>query len=102
MFKALGMLTKGYSLVPTGKAADAIQVIAAGITALQTTGAALWAPLSLSYLATAHAELGQFNDASRCIGEAMTAMETTKEKWWEAEVNRVAGEIALSLQAGRG
>ena len=26
-------------------------------------------------------------------------METTKEKWWEAEVNRVAGEIALTRQA---
>ena len=25
----------------------------------------------------------------------MTAVETTKEKWCEAEVNRVAGEIAL-------
>jgi predicted ATPase len=25
----------------------------------------------------------------------MTAVETTKEKWWEAEINRVAGEIAL-------
>ena len=25
----------------------------------------------------------------------MNTMETTKEKWWEAEVNRVAGEIAL-------
>ena len=25
----------------------------------------------------------------------MTAVETTKERWWEAEVNRVAGEIAL-------
>ncbi len=25
----------------------------------------------------------------------MTAMETTQEKWHEAEVNRVAGEIAL-------
>ena len=25
----------------------------------------------------------------------MTAMETTKETWWEAEVNRIAGEIAL-------
>jgi predicted ATPase len=22
-------------------------------------------------------------------------VETTKEKWWEAEVNRMAGEIAL-------
>ena len=25
----------------------------------------------------------------------MTAMETTKERWYEAEVNRIAGEIAL-------
>ena len=31
----------------------------------------------------------------RCIGEAMTAVETTKERWCEAEVNRIAGEIAL-------
>ena len=29
------------------------------------------------------------------MGEAMTAVEITKERWWEAEVNRVAGEIAL-------
>ena len=52
-------------------------------------------PLVLSHLASAHAELGQFDDAWRCIGEAMTVMETTKERRWEAEVNRVAGEIAL-------
>jgi predicted ATPase len=25
----------------------------------------------------------------------MTAVETTKERWWEAEVHRTAGEIAL-------
>jgi predicted ATPase len=43
----------------------------------------------------AYAELGQFDDARRCIGEAMTAVETTKERWWEAEVRRTAGEIAL-------
>jgi predicted ATPase len=46
-------------------------------------------------LAIAHAELDQFDDAWRCIGEAMTAMQSTKENWCEAEVNRVAGEIAL-------
>ena len=51
--------------------------------------------MQLSYLARAYAELGQFDDAWRSIGEAMTAMETTKEKWCEAEVNRLAGEIAL-------
>jgi len=43
----------------------------------------------------AYAEVGQINDARRCIGEAMTAMEATKERWYEAEVYRMAGEIAL-------
>jgi predicted ATPase len=49
----------------------------------------------LQHLARAHAELGQFEEAWRRIGEATTAAETTKEKWWEAEVCHVAGEIAL-------
>ena len=47
------------------------------------------------YLARAYAELGQFDNAWRCIGEAMTAVETTKERWLEAEIHRMAGEIAL-------
>ena len=52
-------------------------------------------PTFLSYLARAHAELGQFDEAWRCIDDAVSAVKTTKESWWEAEINRVAGEIAL-------
>ena len=59
----------------------------------------MWEPMYRSYLARAFAELGQFDDAWRCIGEATTAVETTKEKWCEAEVNRTAGEIALKSPA---
>jgi predicted ATPase len=29
----------------------------------------------------------------------MTAVEITKERWWEAEVNRIVGEIALMSPA---
>ena len=54
-------------------------------------------PLWLSYLARAYAALGKFDDAWRCIGEAMTAVEITKERWWEADIHRIAGEIALKL-----
>jgi hypothetical protein len=43
----------------------------------------------------AHADLRQFDDAWRCIDEAIRMIERTKERWWEAEVNRIAGEIAL-------
>jgi len=46
-------------------------------------------------LARAYAEVGNFYDAQRCIGEAITAAETTGERWFEAEVHRIAGEIAL-------
>jgi len=58
-------------------------------------GTTLHLPRTLAHLATAHAELGQFDDAWRCIEEAITAAERTKETWFEAEVNRVAGEITL-------
>jgi predicted negative regulator of RcsB-dependent stress response len=43
----------------------------------------------------APAELGQFKDARHCIDEAIATIDTTKEKWFEAEVHRMAGEIAL-------
>jgi predicted ATPase len=44
-------------------------------------------------------QVALIDEAWRCIGEAMSAIETTKERWFEAEVNRIAGEIASkSLQ----
>jgi predicted ATPase len=52
-------------------------------------------PTFLSYLARAHAELGQFDEAWRCTTEARAAVEATEERLWEAEVNRIASEIAL-------
>jgi predicted ATPase len=70
-------------------------MITSGIAALRSTGSTLWLPLYLSYWAKAYAELGRFSDARRCIGEALTTVETTKEKWCEAEIHRIAGEIAL-------
>ena len=95
LWKAIGMAQRGCPMALTGKASDAVHVLTSGITASRSTGATLWMPLYLSCLARAHFDLGKFDDAWRCIGEAMTAVETTKERWYEAELNRLAGEIAL-------
>ena len=43
----------------------------------------------------AYAELGRPNHARRCIDDAIDKVERSKEKWCEAEVHRIAGEIAL-------
>ena len=76
-------------------------MIISGISASRATGARYIMPFCLSHLAWAYADLGQFDDAWRCIGESMTAVETTEERWCEAEVHRLAGEIALII-AGAG
>jgi predicted ATPase len=94
-WKALGTASKGCVLVLTGKTLDAIQLISSGIGAYRSTGATVYAPFHLPYLASAYAELGQFDEAWRCISEAMTAAEATKERWCEADIHRIAGEIAL-------
>jgi predicted ATPase len=99
LWKAVVMMNQGCVFALTGRASDAIEMLSSGIAAFRTTGATLHLPLHLQDLARAHAENGQFEEAWRCIAEAMTAVETTKEKWCEAEVHRVAGEIALMSPA---
>jgi class 3 adenylate cyclase/predicted ATPase len=95
LWRAFGMLSQGCVLALTGKSSDAAQTITAGLAEFRATGSTFWTPLFLSYLAKAHAELRQFDDAWRCIDEVITAVQATKETLCEAEVHRVAGEIAL-------
>jgi predicted ATPase len=94
-WKALGMLMRGSVFALRGKASDAVQTITSGLMAYRSTGAIVWTPTFLLYLARAHAELGQFDEAWRRTTEAGAAVEATEERWYEAEVNRIAGEIAL-------
>jgi predicted ATPase len=94
-WRARGLLVRGWLLAVTGEAADAVQMIISGLSEWQSMGATVFVPFYLSYLGGAYGQLGQFEDAWRCIGEAITAMETTGERWCEAEVHRIAGEIPL-------
>jgi predicted ATPase len=78
----------------TGKAFDAVGLLTAGLKAVQSTGATVFVPWYLTYLATAYANLSQYGDARRMISEAIEAVDRTNERWCEAEVLRVAGEVA--------
>jgi class 3 adenylate cyclase/predicted ATPase len=94
-WKACGISFQGCVLALTGKSADAVHMITSGLADFRSIGGTFLAPLHVSYLAAAHANLGQFQEAWLCIGEAINTIETAKERWFEAEANRIAGEIAL-------
>jgi predicted ATPase len=97
--KAEGVLRRGYVLTLAGEAAKAVEMVSSGIALWRATGSTIFTPEHEFMLAIAHADSGQFDDAWRCIGKAMTAMQATKERWCEAEAHRVAGEIALKSPA---
>jgi predicted ATPase len=94
-WKVMGTIFQGCLFTVTGEPAKAVSSIASAIVPYRSTGATLYMPFYLSYLALAHAELGQFDDAQRCIGEALTTLQSTGSKWLEADIHRFSGEIAL-------
>jgi predicted ATPase len=94
-WKGQGGAFLGCVLTLRGSAAEAIDVITSGLADNRAAGTTLLAPLILGYLAAAHADLGRFDEACHWIGEAMASVVSSKEKWAEAEIHRVAGEIAL-------
>jgi len=90
-------LWRGWIFALTGEASEAVRMIIAGDNVHRSIGTTINLPFGASYLASAYAQLARFDDARRCIAEAITATETSGERWCEAEINRIAGEIELKL-----
>ena len=92
---AFALINQGCLWALTGNLLNAVSMLTSGLAAWRSTGANIWTPFFLSRLAHAHAELGNFQEASHSIGQAIRVVETTKERWCEADIRRIAGEIAL-------
>jgi class 3 adenylate cyclase/predicted ATPase len=95
LWTAGAMLNEGCLFALIGKASEAIQLITAGINKWRSNGSNAFVPLFLTYLARAYAQLEQIDDAWRCIDEAMRAAETTKERWCDSDICKIAGELTL-------
>jgi predicted ATPase len=94
-WKSFALMNQGWLSVVNDKAQEAVHTMTSAIASYRSTGATLLTPLYLSHLARAYAKVGEFEDASRCVGEALTGIETSKERWLEAEAQRIAGEVSL-------
>jgi class 3 adenylate cyclase/predicted ATPase len=93
--QAAAMMAQGSILALTGQPSNAIQLITSAIATYRSTGATLWVLMHLLHLSRAYAEIGRLDDAWHHIDQAMRTVETTKEKMWEAEIHRIAGELTL-------
>jgi len=94
---AQGRILQGWALAMQGDAATGVAQITQGWEEVQRLGQQLYRPYQLALLAEAYGQAGQPEAGLPCLAEAVTRVAATEERWWEAEVSRLQGELLLYL-----
>jgi predicted ATPase len=94
---AQGRIMRGWALAMQGDAATGVAHIQQGLEVVQRIGQKLYHPYHLALLAEAYGQVGQPEAGLTCLATALTLVEMTEERWWEAEVYRLKGELLLRL-----
>ena len=81
-------------MIALGQAQEGLALLTQGLAELRATGAVVGTPMLFTWLAEAHAMLGQPAEARNCLAEAARIVETTDERVFEAELlHRVPGDL---------
>jgi predicted ATPase len=72
-----------------------------GLAASQAAGIGLGRAPVLAQMAEAYWHTGQTDEGLRLLAEALAVMDRTGERWWEAEVYRLRGELLLAQESTR-
>jgi class 3 adenylate cyclase/predicted ATPase len=97
LWLAWATVLRGRALAAQGKRETGLREMEQGLAANRSTGATLFVPIILTSLAEVYAAAGRIDDGLQALTEARAQVDRNGERWWEAEVYRVAGEM-LSLQ----
>jgi len=95
---AWGTILRGWARAEQEAGEAGMAEIAQGLAAYRTTGTEFFRPYFLALLAEAQRKVGRAEDGRRVLAEALTLVHTTGERYWEAELHRLQGELLL-LQA---
>jgi class 3 adenylate cyclase/predicted ATPase len=96
LWLALGAILRGRTLAEQGPRAEGIAQIRQGLAGLQATGTELARPYVLALLAEAYGQGGKAEEGLSVLTEAWAAVQKTGERWWEAELCRLQGELVLA------
>ena len=96
---ALGPIMRGWALAMQGHGAEGLTQLRQGLDAYRATGAEFQRPHFLGMLAEVHGSMGQPEAGLAALSEALALIETTGERYYEAELHRLKGELLLQHAA---
>jgi adenylate cyclase len=85
----------GYSLALADDANRGVAEILDGLTTVRGARALTALAQAGCWLAKSYAKAGKVEDATKALAEALASMEKTGERWYEPELHRVSGALAL-------
>jgi class 3 adenylate cyclase/predicted ATPase len=97
LYLAFGTTLYGRVCAAHGQLALGIVQMRQGITQWRSMGAEIMRTYMLALLADAYREAGQMQEGVVVLTEAMSLVAEKGERWWEAELYRLKGELLLAL-----
>jgi predicted ATPase len=93
----VGNIMRGWCLGAAGQATEGVSLLLKGLANYRATGASLLMPFFLMTLAETYRIAAQPDEGLRQLDEAASVMETTQERWAEADLHRLRGTLLLSM-----
>jgi predicted ATPase len=91
---AMSTVQRGWTLVHSGRRAEGVEVLRKGLAEWRATGANLLVPFYLALLGeAADGAEGGAAEGLAATEEALAVAEATGERWYEAEIHRLRGEM---------
>ena len=91
----VAMAMRGWALAERGQGEASIAQLRSAMATIRANGVAAELPWYLALLAGAHATVGQTAEGVDAIAEALALVASTNERFYEAEIYRVQGELLL-------
>lgn len=98
---ALGTILQGWALAVQGQEAEGLSRIHQGLAAWRATGSEHDVPYFLGLLAETYGQAGQAEKGLRVVDDALTLVNKHDERFWEAELYRLQGELLLQATGDR-
>lgn len=92
----VGPIMQGWALSMEGRAEEGLRQITQGLERYQATGAGFQLPHLMTALIETYKKLEQPEEGLAAVAEAQALVEKTGERYYEAELQRLKGELLLA------
>ena len=90
------MILRGWALTASNRVEEGIAQMLQALAGYEQTGAGILRPYYLALIADVYRRIGKESEAIQRLDKAEAAVQANDERWWEAELYRLKGELTLA------